>query len=59
MAKEDDRPIWLQLRWIVYTDCSDAFHEEDINIWLKDPDKECFLSEKEGRVGYLKHPYAT
>ncbi|MCH1442118.1 MAG: GNAT family N-acetyltransferase [Rubripirellula sp.] len=42
-ATDNDREIWLKLRKIVYTDCTDDFHEEDINIWMRDDDKECFF----------------
>lgn len=54
-ATENDRKVWLALRKLVYTDCTDAFHEEDINIWMRDEDKECFLLEVDGRVaGFLE-----
>ena len=54
-ATEEDRPVWLELRKLVYTDCSDEFHEEDINIWMRDEDKECFLIEEDGQVvGFLE-----
>ena len=54
-ATEEDRPVWLELRKLVYTDCSDEFHEEDINIWMRDEGKECFFMEVEGRVvGFLE-----
>ncbi|MCB1120414.1 MAG: GNAT family N-acetyltransferase [Verrucomicrobiae bacterium] len=54
-ATEKDRPVWMELRRLVYTDCTDAFHHEDINIWLRDPDKECFMAEMDGAVaGFLE-----
>ncbi len=54
-ASEEDRPVWMELRKLVYTDCTDDFHEEDIHIWLRDSDRECFLVELEGRVvGFLE-----
>lgn len=54
-ATDNDREIWLKLRKIVYTDCTDDFHEEDINIWMRDDDKECFFLEVNGRVaGFLE-----
>ena len=55
ISTEEDRPVWLELRKLVYTDCSDEFHEEDINIWMRDEDKECFLIEEDGQVvGFLE-----
>ena len=55
IANENDREIWLELRRIVYEGCSEDFHQEDINIWLRDPDKVCFLLEVDGKVaGFLE-----
>ena len=55
IATEEDREGWLELRRIVYEGCPEEFHHEDINIWLRDPDKECFLIEVEGRLaGFLE-----
>lgn len=55
IAKSTDRTIWLKLRRLVYTGCADGFHEAEIDIWLRDPDKECFLAEREGKVvGFLE-----
>ena len=54
-ATEDDRAVWAELRKLVYTDCSDAFHHEDINLWLRDEGKECFIAEVDGKVaGFLE-----
>ena len=54
-ATEEDRPVWIELRKLVYTDCSDTYHHEDIGLWLRDEDKECFLAEVDGEiVGFLE-----
>ena len=54
-ANENDREVWTKLRKLVYTDCTDAFHQADIDIWLRDADKECFLAEVDGVVaGFLE-----
>ena len=54
-ATENDRDVWVKLRTLVYTDCSDEFHHEDVNLWLRDDGKACFLKEVDGSVvGFLE-----
>ncbi|MDG2167338.1 MAG: GNAT family N-acetyltransferase [Opitutales bacterium] len=55
IATEYDRDVWKALRGIVYDGCPEAVHEEDINIWLRDSDKVCFLIEENSKVaGFLE-----
>ena len=43
---------WLSLRRLVFPDLDDAFHREEMGLWLDDPARQCWLKvEGEEMVG--------
>ncbi|MDA0812390.1 MAG: GNAT family N-acetyltransferase [Verrucomicrobia bacterium] len=48
-------PVWLELRYQVYPSLQDDFHLTEMELWLRDPSKQCWIAfDHDEPVGFLE-----